>query len=545
MKKNFILILFSLFALTNLTGQQKKNPKLLVGIIVDQMREEYLYRFYGQYSENGFKRLMNEGFNCRNLHYNYIPTVTGPGHTSVYAGTTPGIHGIISNDWYDRKLKHSVYCVDDTAERLVGSEDSKKGASPRNLIPTNISDELKICTNQNAKVIGISLKDRAAVLPAGHMANAAYWLDLKSGNFISSTYYMKKLPDWVSAFNDEKEANKFYESSWKLLLPEKDYPLSMADDNPYEGTWIGRQKPVFPYNLRELAQKNPPYFEVLYSSPFGDDLLTDFSIKALEKEDLGKGACPDLLAISYSSPDAVGHKFGPLSREINDTYLRLHADIARLLDALDKFVGKGNYTVFLTADHGVAEVPQYLADHNVPAGYIDNSTLNKEASEYLNSLFGTEKWIESMMNGQFYLDKTLINAKGLSLTAVENQLASFIRDKDGIARVFTAEQLYQQEFTYYLASEVQNGYNYKRSGDVIFITDPGWTDTNSKTGTTHSSGYAYDTHVPMLWYGCGISKGESFVRYNITDIAPTISALLDIKLPGACTGNPIVEALKK
>ncbi len=545
MRKYFLLLIFTIIGFTNLKGQQLKYPKLIVGIVVDQMREEYLFRFYDQYSTNGFKRLMNEGFNCRNLHYNYIPTVTGPGHTSVYAGTTPSIHGIISNDWYNRKLKHAVYCVDDTSERLVGTENSKKGASPRNLIPTNISDELKICTNQNSKVIGISLKDRAAVLPAGHMANAAYWLDLKSGNFISSTYYMKKLPDWVSDFNNEKKAYKYYETPWILLLPERDYPLSLDDDNPYEGTWIGQQKPVFPYNLKELAQKNPPYFDVLFSSPFGDDLLTDFSIETIEKEGLGKGTYPDLLAISYSSPDAVGHKFGPLSKEINDTYLRLDADIARLLDALDKLVGKGKYTLFLTADHGVAEVPQYLADHNVPAGYINNTSLYKEASEYLNSLFGTEKWIEAMMEGQFYLDKSLISAKGLNLSDVENRLAAFLKDKDGIARVFTAEQLYQQEFTYNLASEVQNGFYYKRSGDVLFITEPGWTDTNNKTGTTHSSGYAYDTHVPMLWYGYGIAKGVSFARYNITDIAPTISALLNIKLPGACTGNPITEVLKK
>lgn len=543
-KINAILFL-TLTAFTDLNSQQLKSPKLVVGIVVDQMREEYLYRFYNQYSEKGFKRLMNEGFNCRNLHYNYIPTVTGPGHTSIYAGTTPSIHGIISNDWYCRKLKHSVYCVDDSTESIVGIESTKTGASPRNLIPTNIADELKICTNQNSKVIGISLKDRAAVLPAGHMANAAYWLDLHTGKFITSTYYMQKLPDWVNTFNNSK-AYKYITSVWTPLLPEKDYPLSLADDNPYEGVWKGLQKPVFPYNLVELAQNNPPYFDVFYSSPFGDDLLTDFCIEAIENENLGKGSYPDLLAISFSSPDAIGHRFGPLSKEINDTYLRLDADIARLLDVLDKTAGPGNYIVFLTADHGVAEVPQYLIDHNVPAGYIDNKELFKQASEFLKARLGSEEnLIEGFSENQFYLNKELLNEKGLNLNYVENLLASYLRDKNGIARVFTGEQLYYQEYTYNIPAEVQNGFYYKRSGDVVFITEPGWTDTNAKTGTTHSSGYAYDTHVPMLWYGFGIARGESFVRHNITDIAPTLSALLNIKLPGACTGNPIIEVLKK
>ena len=290
MKNFYTLLILTSFFFVTLDAQQYQSPKLVVGIVIDQMRAEYLNRFYNQFGENGFKRLMKEGFNCRNVHYNYIPTVTGPGHTSIYSGTTPSSHGIISNDWYNRQLKRGVYCVEDTNERTLGIENSKKGFSARNLLSTNISDELKISTNQNAKVISVSLKDRAAILPAGHMANGAYWFDLNSGNFVSSTYYMKNLPQWVTAFNKQKKAESYLEQNWNLLLPDNDYPLSLADDNDYEIKWIGKDKPVFPYNLKELSKYNPPLFEVLYVSPFGNSLLADFAIEVLNNENLGKGA---------------------------------------------------------------------------------------------------------------------------------------------------------------------------------------------------------------------------------------------------------------
>jgi len=540
--KNCLIILALVFCGDVwLQAQQQKIPKLVVGIVVDQMREEYLFRFYPQYSENGFKRLMGEGFNCRNAHYNYIPTVTGAGHASIYTGTTPRYHGIISNDWYDRKLKKKIYCVDDSTENLIGTNKPQRGASPRNLLATNLGDELKISTNLKAKVISISCKDRAAILPAGHMADGAYWFDINSGNFISSTFYMQKLPDWATNFNNQKKASFYLGQTWDFLKPETAYPLSIPDDNNYEGKFIGKNKPVFPYNLKELAALNQPPFEMLYMSPFADDLLTDMAVEAIKQEKLGKGDYPDLLAISYSSPDAIGHKFGPLSKEINDTYLRLDLDIARLLDALDQQVGKGNYTVFLTADHGVSEVTKYLADHKVPAGNIALDSLAKESSIFLNKQMGTAKWIEAALNNQFYLNRPLIESKGLNLNDIQNKLAGFLRDKDGIAQVYTASQLEQQDFTQSLSLRIKNGFYYKRSGDVLIVTEPAWIDGNE--AATHGVGYTYDTHVPIIFYGAGIRKGESFEHYNITDLAPTISMLLHIKLPNACIGDPISKAL--
>lgn len=545
MKKNVLLLLLILMGLFTLQAQQTKSPKLFVGIVVDQMREEYLTRFYDQYGEEGFKKLMKDGFNCRNMHYNYVPTITGPGHTSIYAGTTPSIHGIIANDWYDRKIRKSIYCVDDTAERILGIENSKKGSSPHNLLVTNICDELKIATNQHAKVIGISLKDRAAILPAGHMADGAYWLDLKSGNFVSSTFYMKSLPEWVNAFNAEKLCAKYLEKPWDLLLPAEKYPNSLPDDNPYESCWKGKSQPTFPYDLKALSAFNPPTYGMLYASPYGNSLLTDFAIETIKKENLGKGNYTDMLTISYSSTDAIGHKFGPLSKEINDTYLRLDLEIARLIASLDQLVGKGNYTLFLTADHGVAEVPQYLIDHKTPAGYLTEDSVKILSDQFLSSVLGPGNWITTLTNSQIYLNKAMIIAKGLKVTDVEERLADFLKDMNGIAKVFTAKQLDEQDFVQRIPHLVQNGFNFQRSGDVVYVLAPNWTDNESHKGTTHSSAYTYDTHVPMLWYGWGISKGESLQHHNITDVAPTISGLLHIKFPSGCTGDPIEEVLLK
>jgi predicted AlkP superfamily pyrophosphatase or phosphodiesterase len=409
-------------------------------------------------------------------------------------------------------------------------------------------DELKISTNCKAKVIAISFKDRAAIFPAGHMADGAYWFDLSSGNFVSSTFYMQQLPNWLVNFNHQKKANQYLEHTWTLLKPESSYPLSLPDDNAYEFRFIGKDKPIFPYNLKELAAKNKPDFEMLYRSPFANGLLTDLAIETIKQESMGKGNYPDFLAISYSSTDAVGHRFGPLSKEVNDMYLRLDLDIARLLDALDQQVGKGNYTLFLTADHGVSEVPKYLSDHKVPTGELDIDSISQVASLFLHQQFGAGKWMDTVSNNQFYLNRSYILSKSLKLSDVQGRLADFLREQKGIAQVFTASQLEYNDFTQPLSLRVKNGFYYKRSGDVVIVTEPSWIDISHAWGVnndkaTHGAGYTYDTHVPLLFYGKGILGGkESFDHYNITDLAPTISMLLRIKLPNSCIGDPISKA---
>ena len=358
-----LLILLVLIS-TSLFAQDK--PKLVVGIVVDQMRQEYLYRFEKKFGNGGFRRLMSDGFMLKNAHYSYIPTYTGPGHASVYTGTTPALHGIIGNDWFDKTLKANVNCVGDPNQKPVGVAEGNGDVSPWRLLTTTITDELKLATQKSGKVIGLSMKDRGAVLPAGHMADGAYWFDGPSGKFISSTYYKPGLPVWLEKFNALNLADQYLNREWKPLLPLDQYTESGPDNTPYEARLKGKDIPsTFPYNLKELRTKNPG-FDLLISTPFGDDILTEVAKAAIEGENLGADEITDFLAVSFSTPDYVGHGMGPNAVEVEDTYLRLDKNIEDLLNDLDKKVGTGKYVVFLTADHAVSDVPQYLKDNKVP-----------------------------------------------------------------------------------------------------------------------------------------------------------------------------------
>ena len=528
---------------TSLHAQAHPKPKLLVGIMVDQMRPDYLTRFYDDFGPDGFRRLLREGFQCRNTHYNYIPTVTAPGHTSVYTGTTPRYHGIIGNSWYDRRLRRDVYCTDDSTVQLVGTTTRGMGVSARNAVSTTLGDEMKIVSNGRSQVLALSLKDRGSALPAGHMADGAYWFDINTGDFISSTYYVRELPSWVRDFNAQKKADFYRQQTWTPLRGPEAYLNSVADSNRYERIFKGKQAATFPYTLASLAPLNPPAYEAVNISPFGNTLLTDLALTALQSTELGRDEVPDLLAISYSSPDAVGHTFGPLSKEENDLYLRLDQEIARLLKALDQQVGKGNYTVFLTADHGASEVPLYLAEHQAPAGAQAHATLNQGAAAYLNEQLGPDKWIESERNNMYYLNRPLIARRKLELGRVQQLLAAYLREQAGIVQVSTTTDLLTQGYTTGLEQKLQNGLYYPRFGDVRFELAPGWT-WELGVGATHGSGYTYDTHVPLLWFGAGIRPGVSYEYHPVTDVAPTAAMLVDSKLPSACTGQPIPEVLQ-
>ena len=543
MKVNFLLAIGLLLGKGSpVLAQNHPVPKLLVGIIVDQMRPDYLTRFGPEFGPDGFNRLRREGFECRNTHYNYIPTVTGPGHSSVYTGTTPRYHGIVGNSWYDRRLRRDVYCTEDTTVQLVGGTSKGLGVSARNQLSTTLGDELKMTYGGRSRVLALSLKDRASALPAGHLADGAYWFDTGTGNFISSTYYVPSLPVWVQRFNAQQQPAYYRQQTWAPLRGPEAYRNSLPDSNRYERACKGKPAATFPYELAKLAPLNPPAYEVVYGSPFGNNLLTDFVLAALQGTDLGRDEVPDLLAISYSSPDAVGHAFGPLSKEENDLYLRLDLDLARLLQALDKTVGKGNYAVFLTADHGASEVTRYLADHQLPVGTFSQSALSPAITAYLNAQLGPGPWLETVRNNMFYLNRPLIAQRKLELAHVQQLVADFLRDQSGIAQVNTTTQLLNTSFTTYLEAKLQNGLYYPRFGDGRFELLPGWTGEIGP-GASHGTGYAYDSHVPLLWFGAGIAPGVSYAPHAITDIAPTAALLLNSKLPSACTGQPIVEVL--
>ncbi|MEI7661840.1 MAG: alkaline phosphatase PafA [Bacteroidota bacterium] len=539
-----IIIAVTLLFLISIAGRAQLNrPKLVVGIVVDQMRPDYLTRFYDQFGDGGFKKLMSDGFTMWNVHYNYIPTYTGPGHASIYSGTTPRYHGIVGNDIYYRDVKKSEYCVSDTF-KVVGNDtvEPGKGMSPRKMIATNICDELKLCTNNQSKIISISLKDRAAILSGGHSADYALWFDQKTGNFVTSSYYANKMPPWVEAFNDRTLAFSYMNEKWTPLFESGYYSDCVTDTTICAVSKTGEKVlPLFPHGLQLPLNSKDAKYSLLYKSPMANSLLTDFAIEAIKNGELGRGKNSDFLAISYSSTDVVGHLYGPLSKEIKDTYLRLDRDLERLITTLDQAIGTGNYVLFLTADHGIPESPQYLAEQKIPAGYLFHKPLIKLASEFLDSRLSAGKWVDTLMNDQFFLNRNLISEKGLDLKIVQTLLANYLMQQKGIAFVYTASEMNESEFTANTGMCVQNGFQPKRSGDILMVMEPGYFEYEEGYLVEHGSGYNYDTHVPLIWYGQKINKGESWKLHYITDIAPTLSMILRIKYPGACIGNPIPE----
>lgn len=551
MKSRFNKQLFFCFSvLLSLTVKAQKNPvksneferpKLVVGIVVDQMRYDYISRFWNGYSEGGFKRLVKEGFNFKNNHYNYAPTSTGPGHASVYTGTTPASHGIIGNDWYDKEIGASVYCAADNTYASVGTASLAGQMSPKQLLTTTISDQLKLHTQSRSKVIAIALKDRGAVLPGGHTADAAYWFHGKNeGRWISSTFYMESLPSWVTQFNSKVPQQ--YKKPWNLLKSEKAYIQSGLDKNNYEGAYKGETTAVFPHDLVSLWEANGAY-DILKATAYGNSITTDFALAALKGENLGKGLDTDFLAVSFSSTDYVGHQFGVNSREIEDTYYRLDLDLERLLKALDAQVGPGNYSLFLTADHAAVQVPSYLKDLKIPSGYFDSKVFKDKLNAYVVDRFGSEDLIENISNYQVFLNRGLATQLDIDLREMQEDLAQFILQDSAVERTYTAYQMWGEEYTKGIPYILQNGYNSKRSGDVLFVLKPA-VISYSKTGSTHGSPQIYDTHTPLLFFGKGFKRGASYERSEIPDIAPTIAAMLGIAFPNGTTGKPLTQVLE-
>lgn len=535
MKKIFLLLSF--VVINSVQAQQR--PKLVVGIVVDQMKMEYLYRFSDDFAPNGFKRLMEKGFVFHNANFNYMPTYTAPGHAAIYTGTTPSVNGIVGNDWFNRKLGKSMYCTDDASVKTIGDGTPKEGAmSPKNLLSTTITDELRLGTNFQGKVIGMSLKDRGAILPAGHFANWAFWYS-GTGSFISSTFYGSALPDWVTEFNNNKNYMAYINKGWNLLKPAVDYNESLPDDNPYEGKLYNSDKPVFPYNLKAMYDKHGA--EVMRSTPFGNNLLADFAKKAIEKEELGKDNITDFLTVSFSSTDYVGHILGPRSMELQDTYLRLDITIADFLDYLDKTVGKDNYLLFLTADHACAENVTHLKDHKYNVTNISSRDISKSLKEFSTTTFG-ENLVVEYSNFNIYFNKDLIKSKGLELGKVKQAFKDFVMTQDHVKRVYSEEEILASTGNDYYLNFINNGYDVSQNGDLVVLDKPGYIEYGA-TGTSHGTPYAYDTHAPLLFYGWKIKAGESFDKKEITQIAPTLAFKLKLELPNGTESKVLTEIL--
>ena len=534
------IVLFLVFVLSvNLQAQQR--PKLVVGIVVDQMKTEYLYRFSDDFSANGFKRLMDNGYTFHNMHYNYMPTYTAPGHASIYTGATPSVHGIVGNGWFNRTSGKQMYCTDDASVSTLGNGTKEEGAmSPLNLQATTVTDELKMATNFKGKVIGMSMKDRGAILPAGHFADWAFWFS-STGAFISSSFYGKELPKWVTKFNDEKKFMPYLNKGWDLYKPASTYNESMADNNPYEGKLYGSETPTMPYNLKNMYDKNGA--GVIRSTPFGNDLLAEFAKEAIVREELGKDNITDFLTVSFSSTDYVGHLLGPRSMELQDTYLRLDQTIADFLTYLDKTVGKDNYLLFLTADHAGAENVGYLKDNKYAVDYISAKNIRKSLTEFSTKTFGADL-VLNYSNFNLFFNKEVIKSKGLDLMKVKQSFKDYLMTQDYIKRVYTEEEILSSTGADYFLNFIFKGYDPTQNGDLVLLEKTGYSE-HALLGTSHGTPYSYDTHVPAIFYGWNIKAGESFSKEEITSIAPTISQKIKISFPNGTESNVLEEVLNK
>lgn len=474
---------------------QVQRPKLIVGLAVDQMRWDYLYFYYDKYGEGGLKRLLNEGFSCQNNMINYVPTVTAIGHSSIYTGSVPALTGIAGNNFHiDGK---PVYCCDDASVKGVGSDTKAGKMSPRNMFATTIGDELKLATDFNSKVIGIALKDRASILPAGHSADAAYWYDSKAGHFITSTYYMDRLPQWVEDFNKKNHTK--------------------------------------------------PGFDI---KPTNEGVTMTFKMAeaALENEKLGQEGRTDMLCVSVSSTDAIGHAFGTRGKQNYEVYMQLDRDLAHFLSVLDQKVGKGNYLFFLSADHGGAHNPNFLKKHKLPSGGWDTKATMDSLNEHLKSKFGADlKYVNDIIDCRLYLDRNAMEAKGLDYEKVKAEAVAFLNRDPQFAYVVDFENVASQTIPEPLRERIVNGYNRLRSGDITVVLRPDYLNLrfdDNYVGTNHSMWNPYDSHIPLIFMGWNVEHGETSTPTHIVDIAPTVCAMLHIQMPSACVGNAILPVVE-
>lgn len=544
--KSFCLALGLGLAMSTTLGAQKTppvTPKLVVGIVVDQMRYDYIYRFQDRFSAGGFKRFLNQGFNFKNCHYNYVPTYTGPGHACIYTGTTPAVNGIVANDWWDREKGAMVYCAEDKTVKTVGSASLAGQMSPANLLSNTVTDELRLASNYRSKVVGVALKDRGAILPAGHTPTGAYWFDGATGNFITSTFYTNDLPAWVNTFNQQHLAQSYLTKPWETFFPAEVYANYCSADNvTYEQVYKGETAPTFPHNVPAFAGGYNA--DLIRALPAGNTLSRQFAEAAITGEQLGTDSVTDFLTLSFSSTDYVGHQFGPRSWELADTYFRLDRELETFFAFLDKTVGKGKYTVFLSADHGAVENYAYANEHKLPGGYFDAAKADTLIRDFFVKTYKADL-MESFVNSNIYLNHKKIEELKLNLTEVQNATAAFVLNLPHVMNALTADQVRRNDSPESMESRIKRGYLLQRGGDIVMTLQVGYTEAPYPKGTTHGVGYEYDTHVPCLWYGANVPVGESVTPVQVSDIAPSVSVMLNIAFPNGCTGTPLLDLFKK
>jgi hypothetical protein len=497
--------------------------KLVLLIAVDQFRYDYLTRFRSDYTD-GLRRLLTDGAVFTNANLEHYPTVTAIGHATMLTGAIPAVSGIIGNDWFDRDIGATVQSITDNTVRPIGSPTAPL-ASPRRLLVSTVGDELKMSSRhpkgspEAPKVIGMSLKDRSAILPAGRGADASYWWDTKSGSFVTSTYYVKEAPQWLTAFNDRKIADTHAGQTWTVLPA----PSRVLKKMP--------------------AEAGPPLYEAVYGSPFGNELLLKFAEEVLTRERLGQRNATDLLSVSFSSNDSVGHTFGPDSAQVHDIAVRTDRTIGQLLARVDKAVGLQHTLVALTADHGVAPVPETLQERSLPGGRLTNKDLFDPIQQALAARFGEGKWILATAGSSPYLNYELIAKLQLDPVEVRRVAAAAAAAVPHVTRVYTRDQLLRGEVANdRIGNRVLRGFNAQRSGDLEIIFEPYW--MRQAQGTTHGTPYNYDAHIPLILMGRYIKPGTYSANVALNDLAPTLSTILNVEIPSGSAGRVLTEALR-
>jgi predicted AlkP superfamily pyrophosphatase or phosphodiesterase len=540
-----IIILFSVFII--LSGQgaylPPDKPRLVIGIVVEQLKFDQLEKFRDRLGENGIKRLINEGTYFKNASFEYMLTQSAPGHATISTGTEPSSNGITSDSWYLPLKNELIYCTSDVSVNPVGGSFESGMHSPVNLQASTFSDELEMASNKKAKVFGIGLKESSAILSAGHGANGAYWFDNTTGSWMSSTYFIDSLPVWVNDYNAMKFADSYLNSSWNLLRPETYYTDCLADSNGFEAGF--NMVNYFPYDLKKMRYKgvfnDRNDYSLLRETPYGNSLTTSFALRLIEKEGLGKDDITDYLSVCYSATDNIGHRFGPSSVEMGDAILRLDDDIKNLLSYVNDSIGKRNILIYFTAAHGISEIPTVLENNRIPAGYFKQNQALQLLRSYLNAVYGEGDWIKGYSERQIFLNRILIEDARLSLDEVQKKVARFLVQFTGVAAAYPYSAFEANDFGNGNLKKIINNFNPQRSGDVIVTLDPGWVDKSEEYVTNHNSPYEYDSHVPLIWYGWTVNRATVTRKVNMTDIAATLSSLCKIPYPNACTGEPMFE----
>jgi predicted AlkP superfamily pyrophosphatase or phosphodiesterase len=520
-----------------------EKPRIIVGIVVSQLRYDYIQRFWDKLDENGIRLLVNRGTSCKNTSFNYLFSQQGVGHASIATGTTPSDHGIVGREWYLYLQDKIEQSTEDQQHKAVGGDVDNGRYSPKNLMCTTFSDELRLSNNFKSKVFSVSTDPAPGIFSAGHTGNGAYWFDKRTGNWITSTYYADSLPGWVNEFNAKRFPDIYLKEEWNTLVPIESYTESLPDKNKYETGFKGQV--TFPYLLEDLSEvkKNKLDYSLLDKTPFGNTYTKDFASTLIVNENLGQDDITDVLTICFTAMENIGSLFGPNSVEVEDAFLRLDKEIAHFLAFLDDQVGKENALVFFTSDHGVAQIPSYLSDNKIPAGYFNQNGALSLLTSALNNTYGKGDWIRAYHAQQVYLNHTLIEDSKLSLTEMQDYVAQFLLQFTGVANTITAHTLQTANFTEGVYRKIQNSYNQKRSGDVIINLKAGWVEKN-EVSTGGTSSYSYDSRIPLIWYGWKVGRGSITRPVDIIDIAPTLSTFLNITFPNSCTGSPVFELVQ-